>query len=241
MLVLIGILFEVKIFQTYEFGVRYGFNGIILSQGFTPFFYLCATTIFWVFKDNKMLLLILLLSSLTGVKGVYFAEFLLLTLLVLTHQEFTKIFKIKIVVLLSIVFIGLLAGLLLTPIFKEIFETNGLLTAIFSFRTDNALEVFNQITPENYNVFIGALELETVRLEMQIFDIILFFGTLGLIAYLVFLYFLNKIFVKSNTSKVFFITILSLSVLSGNLFYIPLSALLMFLVLIALYNNKSTK
>ena len=43
-LILIGILFEVKVFQTYQYDGRFGYNGFILSQGFTPFFYLCATT-----------------------------------------------------------------------------------------------------------------------------------------------------------------------------------------------------
>lgn len=57
-----------------------------------------------------------------------------------------------------------------------------------------------------------------MRLELQIIDIILFFGIIGLLAYVVFLYFLNKSLVISNTSIAFFITILALSVLSGNLF-----------------------
>lgn len=240
-LILIGILFEVKIFQTYKFDGRFGYNGLILSQGFTPFFYLCATTVFWVHRDKKMLSLLLVLCTLSGLKGVYFAEFLMLSLLVISSQKLTKSFKIITFSILLLTFTTLLVSLLLTPMFVEVFVSKGLLSAIFSFRTDNVLEVLSQINRENFNIIIGALEIEVVRLEMQLFDVILFFGIIGLVAYGLFLYILNKKIVKGRVAKAFFITILVLSSLSGNLFYIPLSSILMFLVLIALYNNSNIK
>lgn len=239
-LILIGVLFDVLIFKTYQHG-RFGFNGFLLSQGFTPFFYLCATTIFWVFKDKKMLLLLLLLCVLSGVKGVYFGEFLLLSLLVVFNQKFNKSFKINALALLLITFVGLLVGLWLMPTFREVFESNGLLAAISSFRTDNTIRVYNEINSDNYSIIIGALETKSIRLEMQISDIILFFGIIGLLAYLTFLYLLNKSLIKNTVAKAFFITMLTLSVLSGNLLYIPLSSILMFLVLMSLYNSKSIK
>lgn len=240
-LILTGILFEVKIFQTYQFDGRFGYNGLILSQGFTPFFYLCATTVFWVCRDKKMLLLLLVLCALSGLKGVYFAEFLILSLIVVSSQKFNKYFKITTFSILLIIFVTLLVRLLLTPMFVELFESKGLLSAIFSYRTDNVLEVFSQLNQANFNIIIGALETEVVRLEMQLFDVILFFGLTGLVAYIFFLCLLYKNIVKGRVAKAFFITILVLSALSGNLFYIPLSSILMFLVLIALYNNSNTK
>jgi len=239
-LILIGILFEVKVFQTYQFDGRFGYNGLILSQGFTPFFYLCATTVFWVCRDKKMLLLLLVLCTLSGLKGVYFAEFLILSLLVLSSQKFNKYFKTITFSILLIIFVTLLVRLLLTPMFVKVFESKGLLSAIFSYRTDNVLEVFSQLNQANFNIIIGALETEVVRLEMQLFDVILFFGLTGLVAYIFFLCLLYKNIVKGRVAKVFFITILALSVLSGNLLYIPLSSILMFLLLIALHNNLNT-
>ena len=233
-LILIGILFEVKVFQTYQYDGRFGYNGFILSQGFTPFFYLCATTIFWAYRDKKMLALLLVLCVLSGLKGVYFAEFLLLSLLVMSSDKFKKRFKAIAFLILLVSFVALLVRLLLSPVFVEVFESKGFLSAIFSFRTDNAIELFSQINRDNFNIIIGALETEVVRLEMQVFDIILFFGIIGLIAYIVFLYLLNKSIVKGTAAKVFFVTILTLSVLSGNLLYIPLSSMLMFLVLMSL-------
>ncbi len=239
-LALIGLFLDVRVFQTYEFQ-RFGYNGIILSQGFTPYLYLSATTLFWVFKDKKMILVTLIISVLSGIKGVFFAEFLLLSLLTLFDSNFSKAFKIKSLIVASIIFIGVLIGIFMMPLFREVIESDGLFAAIFSYRTDNTMELYNQITPSNFNFLIGAIELEKVRLELQIFDIILFFGIIGVIAYSIFLYWLYKHLVNNAISKAFFITTLGLSVLSGNLFYIPLSAILMFLLLLALYKSKDSK
>lgn len=240
-LILIGVLFEVKIFQTYENSHRLGYNGFLLSQGFTPFFYLCATTVFWVYKDIKMLLLLLVLCSLSGVKGVYFGEFLLLSIFIISNKRFKKQYKILAFSILSIIFTALLVKLLLTPMFVKVIDSKGLISAIFSYRTDNVIELVSQMNESNFNILTGTYRLKRVRLEMQFFDIILFFGILGLIAYIVFLDLLNKSIVKSVVSKGFFITTITLSALSGNLLYIPLSSILMFLVLMSLYNNKIVK
>lgn len=239
-LALIGLFFDVRVFQTYEFQ-RFGYNGIILSQGFTPYLYLSATTLFWVFNDKKMILVTLIISVLSGIKGVFFAEFLLLSLLTLFDSHFNKAFKIKSLIIASIIFIGVLIGIFMMPLFREVIESDGLIAAIFSYRTDNTMELYNQITPSNYNYLIGAIELEKVRLELQIFDIILFFGIIGFIAFSVFLYWLYTHLVNNAISKAFFITTLVLSVLSGNLFYIPLSAILLFLILLALHKSKDSK
>lgn len=239
-LIFIGLFFEIRVFQTYQIG-RFGYNGIILSQGFTPYLYLSATTLFWVFKDKKLILLTIIISGLSGVKGVFFAEFLLLSLLVIYDSSLNKWSKLKTLALSSVIFIGLLVGLFYTPLFQKVIRADGLFTAIFSYRTDNTLELFNEMSSHNYNYLIGAIELQRVRLELQILDIILFFGIIGLFGYLVFFYLLYKKLVRSNISKAFFATTLSLSVLSGNLLYIPLSTILMFLVLLALYNNKDTR
>ncbi|WP_188461579.1 hypothetical protein [Bizionia arctica] len=235
--VFLGLIFEILIFQTYQYH-RFGYNGIILSQGFTPYLYLCATTLFWAFKNKKMILLTLVIASLSGVKGVFFAEFLLVSLLIVFDSNLKKSLKFKILIAAFIAFIGLLVGLFLTPLFQKVIKSDGLFTAIFSYRTDNTLELFNELSSINYSFLFGTIGLEIVRLELQMLDIMLFFGIIGLLGYSVFIYFLYTHLVNNYISKAFFITIIALSILSGNLFYIPLSTLLMFLVLFALHKKK---
>ncbi|WP_345190995.1 hypothetical protein [Algibacter agarivorans] len=233
LLVFFGLLFEIKIFDTY-YAQRFGVNGFLLSQGFAPFFYLSATILFWEFNDKKMLLLVFILCILSGVKGVYFGEFLLLSMLVFWSKKLSRGFKHVIIVILSLVFFCLLLFLYSKPIFREVYDSDGILSAIFSYRNDYTVSLYKQITPDNYSLLIGATNLQKLRLELQIIDVILFFGLIGLICYTVFLSWLYRSLVKTDVSKAFFISVVVLSTLSGNLLYIPLSLMLMFLVLIAL-------
>lgn len=232
-LVSFGLLFGIAIFKTYN-SHRFGFNGVILSQGVTPYIYMCSTTLFWVFRDKIMLLLVVILSILSGVKGVYLGEFLLLSMLVFWSKNLSKALKNIIIVIFSLGFLFLLLFLYSKPVFREVFDSHGLLSAILSHRNDYTAKLINQITPDNYSLLIGATGLQKVRLELQIIDIVLFFGVIGLICYSVFLVWLYKSLVRTDVSKAFFISVIALSALSGNLLYIPLSLILMFLVLIAL-------
>ena len=237
----ISILLEIKIFKTY-YHSRFGFNGIILSQGVLPYIYLTATTLFWVYKDKAMLFTVLFISLLSGVKGVYFAEFLFFGLLVFFDQELTRVFKIKTLIILFFCFIGLIVGLLLTPLFKDVIKSDGLLAAIFSFRINNTIDLLKEINPTNFNVLIGTTKLNQVRLELQVVDVILFFGLIGIAGYILFFYSLKKCLVKSNVSKVFFISVLITSVFSGNLLYVPLSFIIFLIMLFALKEiEKSEK
>src|SRR5690606_4088618 len=100
--------------------------------------------------------------------------------------------------------------------------------------------LFNEINMNNFNFLIGAISLEKIRLELQIIDVILFFGFIGLIIYIYFFFILFKYFVIERKSRIFFITVVALSLLAGNLLYIPLTLILVFLILIALKeDNKS--
>lgn len=229
----IGILFNIDIFNAYKLK-RFGFNGFILSQGLTPYVYLCATAIFWRLNERKMLFLTLILSALSGIKGVYFGEFLILSLLVLFNQNINQKIKLQAITILSFIFALLLLIIFSLSPFKELIDSNGLITAIFSLRTDNLIDLLGEINRENFNILIGATKLETLRLEMQIFDIVLFFGIIGLFIFMYFVYKFYTQIVNNSISKALFISALVLSALSGNLFYIPLSSLLFYLTLFVL-------
>ncbi len=231
--IIIGALFSLKIVETYKF-TRFGYNGILLSQGFTPYFYLAATMLFWSFRDKKMFLLTLILSIVSGIKGVYFAECLALSLMVLCNKELSKMFKIKVLSVLFIVFAALVIILLNTHPFKELMDSNSFLSALFSYRTDNLLCEIETLSRDNFNIFIGANGADISRLELQIVDIFMFFGLTGLLVYGVFVFKLIKI-IKGNTlALIFLATAVLLSALSGNLFYIPLSSFVLVITLFSL-------
>jgi hypothetical protein len=115
--------------------------------------------------------------------------------------------------------------------FKDVIASDGFWSAVFSYRIDNTIELLNLITTDNYNFFIGATNLIKVRLELQILDILLFFGISGFISYSLWIYLYYKKLVLTNNSMAFFVTIIIIAILSGNLLYIPISFILVTIVL----------
>ena len=235
--ILIGLVFDLSLVKTYQFG-RFGFNGMLLSQGVTPYVYLSATVLFLSFKDKKMLGLILILSVVSGIKGVYLAEFLLLMLFVLSNKRYNNKKKIIFGSLTLLSFLVFLTILFLSPTFSSVLASDGFLAMVFSFRNENVIDVFDAITVLNYNLLIGAKSLQTVRIEMQFFDIILFFGLIGVFAYTLFIRYIILRIALTATSKIYLIVTITLSLLSGNLFYIPMAMFLLFLILFAFKNES---
>lgn len=238
--IILGMLLDIYVFKTYK-GERFGYNGFILSQGITPYIYLFATAIFYSFRNYFMIFLTLILAIISGVKGAYFAEFLFITLLVLSNNTLSKKYKAIIAIILSLLFGFLIFALLSLSPFKELINSKGLLSAIFSLRSDNLLELFNEITIKNFNVFVGATGITPIRLELQIIDVLLTFGAIGIVAFCYFYGMVFIKFIKENTSKAVFITAILLSLLSGNLFYIPLASLLFILTLFSLNENNNKR
>ncbi|WP_405574697.1 hypothetical protein [Winogradskyella sp. Asnod2-B02-A] len=236
-LILAGLIFDIQSFKTYRVN-RFGFNGMLISQGFAPFFYMSASILFWYFKDKTLLVITILIALLSGVKGVYLAEFIAFTLIVLFDNRLSKAFKIKALIGIFIGFISITLVILNLSPFKEIFKTNGLLTIIFSFRIENLKLLFSAINSENFNFFIGAKDLETVRLELQLVDIFIYFGSIGLLVYGYYIFKLYKIIKHNYLAIILLVTALTTSMFSGNLFYIPLSSILCTLTLLCL--NEDT-
>lgn len=231
-LIILGILFDIQAVKVYRFS-RFGYNGMLLSQGYTPYVYLAATSIFWYMKDKKMLSVIFILSIISGIKGVYFAEFMLVSLLVFFDKKIIRALRLKFLIALTFIFVTLIIVLFTMSPFKELINEKGLLSAIFSRRTDYLLDLINEITSDNFSFLIGSTGLEKVRLELQFVDIFLVFGVIGFVTYIIFIYKLNKT-LESLISKIFLATALLLSALSGNLFYIPMSSCFFILTLLSL-------
>ena len=232
-LILIGLVCDIQVFKTYKAN-RFGFNGMLLSQGFTPFFYLSAIVLFWYMKDKKMLIVTILISFISGVKGVYLAEFIALTLIVFYDKNLSRAFKIKGILVLFFCFTTVTLVILNISPFKELIKSDRFLTAIFSYRIEYSKELISSITKDNFNYLIGATGIEKVRLEMQIIDIFLFFGIIGFLVYTYFIYGIYKIIKKKYLAVILLLTALITSIFIGNFFCIPMSSLLIVITMLCL-------
>ena len=205
-----------------------------------------ATMIFWVKKDYWMLALVLLASMLSGVKGAYLGEFMLILLLLYFNENLSKVYKMRLALVCLFGFLIAVTVIFMMPTFSEVIREDGLISAIFSYRIDNLVETVATSPKGSFNFLIGGIGLETVRLEMQLVDILLVFGVIGILIYSFFFVSFYRSIVSNNHSKAFFIASFSLSLLIGNLLYIPLAILLVFLTLFCLnqkrmQNNESAQ
>lgn len=238
--ILLGMIFDIEIFKTYN-GNRFGFNGIILSQGMTPFVYLSAMIVFLKEKDLKMILLLLIISVLSGIKGVYFGMFLVFSFSFLLEKKITIKKKALAISVVGIVFVTIIGITFSISPFKEIIYSKGLLSALFSFRLDNFILLYEQISEYNFNLMIGVRSMMPFKVELQFVDIILFFGLIGMGSYIYFLFCFFRVNIYEKFGITFFVSILLLAMLSGNLFYNPISSVFFLIVLFSLKFGEFNK
>lgn len=234
--VLIGFVFDIQLFHTYQNGNRFGFNGLFLNQVQPTYFYISCLFIFYK-KNNLFLGLVILLGLMLGTKAIYvifsFFIFVVARELYVTNKKLK--YRIMFLVSLGLLISLIIAYLLFTSqIFSAIVRSEGLLTAFFSYRNVYLLDILREINTENFNVFFGTISLSDYRSEFSFIDIFLFLGLTGLVFYLIYLTYIFQIFVNSRLGKIYFTFILITAFFSGNLFSFPVNCFMFILTIVVL-------
>tara|TARA_R110002124_G_scaffold17532_3_gene73379 strand:+ start:254077 stop:255216 length:1140 start_codon:yes stop_codon:yes gene_type:complete len=222
-LLLIGFLFDFNLFESYR-GNRFGYSGIFLSPGVASYAYLVTLFYFVIaFKEKvwKNWKFIFIFSSclFIGTKVIYLGQIILvLYTLTLVKTKYKKLF----IALLGI--IGAVAAYLFFfkfGLFNKVRETNGLLSAILSFRDRLLLDNTIPYIQENWsfiNYLFGGVSNFDLRSQMEVIDIFFFWGILGGVIYLL-AYVKHLITFKMNSMLWVFAGLLILIVfLAGNFF-----------------------
>ena len=229
-LILIGVVFDISIFQTYS--NRFGYSGLFMTPSIVTYFYALALTYFayqYIYKKEKLMELILvsIICFLTGTKALLF--FFGLTILHLIFVK--KLYKSRslYIILLSILLLFYLFRQSINRFLLQKFESlfivyneHGLITALTSLRNQNLKEYFFPVISEKWNFLnylFGGTDFKKYRVEFEIFDVFLFFGIIGTVLYL-FYYFKCIMNFKSMVlfGKVQMGFLLLTALLSGNFF-----------------------
>lgn len=227
-LLLVGLIFEIQLFRTYY--TRFGYNGLLLTPMQSTYFYISATIVFFKSKKQLMLLISIISSILVGTKILLGFVFLLLIYYIIILPVKLWLKTITIFFLLTISF--LLFFLFFQQItFSQIIHNKGWFSAIFSLRNDLFTELVSKIDDLDFNFFTGGVNLHFVRVEMELIDLILFFGFIGLIVYLFIFHRLYKRFVNNNFGRYYFVTIMLFVLLAGNFLYYPINCFYFLLTL----------
>lgn len=243
----IGLVTNFELFKSYPYTSRFGYQGLIQLAGESIHLYIIAISLAYIkyVKTNKygLLLLFIFGSILLGKKAILFYLFLLLLIHLVHHKKYLILSAIGSLSILVIALYDFVIELFLKvfPFWRYYYETEGVMTVIFSKRNilfENSVE-YIQTNWNFINYIFGGIDFSSFRSEFGFFDLFLAIGTFGIIIYILFIY---KYFLATQSSlvKTVFILIFATEALSGGLIIniIPM----IFLYLSAKYlKNTHTK
>jgi hypothetical protein len=227
---IIGFLFDVQFFKSYPYTDRFGYNGVISEPGISSYFYMLMGIIAYIqyiYKQGTLinLLLICVGTFFLGTKSglLFLAILAFIHVLILLRKNVYRISFVAALITIFVVFKDKIISLVINSFSfgPFIFEKHGLITFITSKR-DLLFKDSMAYIQENWNAVnyaIGGIDLKRHRVEFEFVDIFLFLGIAGLIVYILVL---KKAFFTEKRDwlyTVFFITILLISSLGGNLFF----------------------
>ncbi len=226
-LVLVGLIFEIRYFQTYT-GGRFGYNGLMVTSATSTYFYITGMCYFLarhqknVIKNWKFWFVVLS-GLVVGTKSIALA-LMAIGLFYIIKYVYSKIFKWSLLSIIIVASMGFAYYLFfINPIFQSIRVNNGLLTSFLSLRDQLFMEKTLPYIQENWgfwNFLFGGVSDFELRPQMEIVDIIFFWGIVGSCCYGYF-YFKSFFQFKIYDVFIFFVLILLLiiSFLAGNFFY----------------------
>lgn len=237
-LILVGLLLNINLFKSYyNQEYRYGYNGLIPSINEATLFYMTGLSLFYFNyitqkKDFWLLVLCILASLLMGAKAMYLFLFLLLAYHILFKANYWQ--KVVSTIIIIVGTITLIPFLLrdkysyLYDFFIYQYEKNGLLQTLTSGRSLFVITRFieNLEYWNFFNFLFGGTDQFKFYIEMDFFDLFLFFGAVGFVLFFV-LYF-KTLFgkLKRNTFRLFFcFSFFLIAFLAGHFFSSALNAL----------------
>jgi len=247
---LIGFLFEVKVFKSYHFtSARFGYDGLFNKVNEVSYFYiiLIANLYHQYIKTKKKLLLLMYVTSvslLLGTKTVLLFLGLLLLFHVIFIAKHAKIYRylVAVPILLVVVYFKKIMqyGFSLFPFWEKLSTKYSLTTMLFSTRDlafYRTLDYFQEYWLWiNYCIGGPFYTLNFHRSEMDGVDVFIFFGVFGtlLYLYLMAIYF----FQKKNTLQNGLVAIVFISgFLGGGLLLSMLAVVYLYMSSIQMQKN----
>ena len=246
-LILLGILLSIQLFNTYQ-GDRFGFNGVFNAVSTGSYAYIITLMYFLLSYKEKVIhnwkfILIFISCFFIGTKAVYLTmAFSIAYIVTVSKIPFKK----------TLLAIATLSGLLIAyyfffhyGIFNSIRQTDGLLTALLSYRDEQFREVTVPYINENWNLInylFGGVSNFDLRSQMDLIDVFFFWGILGGAFYLYVFFKLFLSFKLNKTGLVFVAFLAFIVLLAGNFFVYSFVALFLLVLKLILESkgNKST-
>ncbi|WP_430410890.1 hypothetical protein [Kordia sp.] len=243
----IGLITKWELFKSYPYTTRFGYQGLIELAGESIHLYTIAISLAYIkyvkTKKYGLLVFFLLGGLMLGKKAI----FLYLLLLVIVHLCYLKkkkiLYGMGFLTILAIVFHKFVIAIFIKifPFWQNLYESDGLVTVIFSKRNILFEESLHYIqtnwNPINY--IFGGIDFASYRSEFGFFDLFLAVGILGIALYFWFIYkyFLSK---QATLVKTVFIIIFITEAFSGGLIINIIPMIFLYLIAKHLERNYTT-
>ena len=181
--IIYGLLTDVQLYKTYY--SRFGYNGLLLTAMQSTYFYISSIVLAIKMKDKTFLLVSLISSLFVGTKILL--GFLLFAGIYLVFSKLKKPkTRVRVLISLTLIFTAISLMFFNQKTFKEIIETEGFLTALSSTRNDLLITTWNSLSEINFNIITGGIKLKDFRVEMELIDVLMYFGIIGAVVFFFF-------------------------------------------------------
>lgn len=247
--ILTASLLGISYLTTYKFG-RFGYMPLFSSQNEFSFIMITIVVYFyksWIKRKSMLYLLLFTLSVfaslLIGTKVIYLFIFIFFNYLLIKYFKLRKSAAIYVLILLLIFLFKENLILFLNRNFEvlvEVYQEKGILDAISSLRLSYLKDrlICQNSTLEPVNIIFGGLNIGCLT-EMSLFDVLLFFGVLGVCFYF---YSIKKAIIDNIKLDVFgYFYLISITLLSfvGGYFFENFSAQIYSVSLLYIFYHES--
>ena len=249
LLIVIGFLFKVEVFNTYDGPWRFGYDGLIYAQNEATYVFIFAITTvyyrrFYLKIKEPFFWIVLLPSLLVATKGVYLYLALLLLFHVFKRVSLKNIltFGITLSVLGYFLFSTVINKIFMNSynVFIYMYDQGGIWHALLSGRNQYIEAKLAPLILEQWsipNFLIGGQDVISHYIEMGFIDLFLFFGLCGSVLYLFIFYSIFKLVPFQRDFKIFFGICLFLIIATAGHFFESGIAGLHFIFLILINRN----
>ena len=224
-LIIAGAVFEVSIFKSYPLSGRWGYSGFLWHLSFHSIAY--GIFLLYLLEQKKKAWLSIGLFSLAllllGQKSGLLYVFLTFTVGVVTNRYFQVGIIASGVALIGSASVWLPYVVSFSPFWEYVYNKHGVWGVLLSLRNENIENIWGIISPQlsAFDVMFGGVIRFPMRIEMMPFDILIYFGALGLLLFVLLVF-------KILPSWKWSIPIL-VGCFGGGIYEAPLGMLLFFL------------
>jgi hypothetical protein len=224
-LIIAGAVFDVSTFESYPLSGRWGYSGFLWHLSFHSIAY--GVFLLYLLEQKKIawgfILLFSLALLLLGQKAGLLYVLLIFTVGVVTNRYFQVGIIASGVALVGSAPLWLPYVVAISPFWENVYNKHGVWGALLSLRNENIENIWGIISPQLsvFGVMFGGAIRFPKRIEMMPFDILIFFGVLGLLLFVLLVF---KILPSWKWSIPIFV-----ACFGGGIYETPLGMLLFFL------------